>query len=716
MTFAADFAMMRRLAGNPVLTCVKPRDQWTTTPAGYAYDADYDLFSSAVTGNTWKPASSNDLKAADYVTVKILPAVRGNASVMLDFGGIVNDGTRQCRVLPADVATIEAAQWFELDGYTYDRGAVIAAPPGAALWYEVELKLRDTNRIQPLDTSQPRFLLDGMWAEIHPGTGKIAFTRFDEDATGDDGTGTFHLWIANRDGSGQTCISSALPLIHAGLSSWHVSGEWLICSREMPSHTNVHAIAHPGTGLYVNIWAVRPDGTDWTQLTDYATAPVGYPDLDEPIGALIPRFSADGTQVAWSHKTGFNPANPAGYGYWELVTADWSTPGGVPTLTNLQTYQPQGDVLYELWDNNSDTGEWLVAINAGVLDGWIDTHLWTPGSGTTTNTTGPSFQWNEQSFFSPDGQTILGYSSMLQDGAYNPANFFATFYSDLQLWSKDSDLSSFRRLTWFNHVGHAQYFARNEDMVVRPIPHQWLPDGTILFYVTFNTTAGVQLHGPSQVWMMTHGSDIPAVTETTVVIQPDSTYGFDTTIVSAVPTTNAGALATMGVGDWTAAASAAYRSLVRFDLSSIPADATIVSATVELYEIDAVDTEALGTWDVNMHHIKLGWDPASATWNERYPGAAWAVAGAGDAADVLIYPLATVTMDGTAASDFVAFTSMRLRDWAQFVVAGHWPNFGFWLAAGTAEYQGGAGKAGNAFVSSNGATASQRPKLTVIYS
>lgn len=140
MTYASDFRLMRQMAGNAVLTCVKPRAQWTATPTGYTFDADYDVFVNSG-GATWKPTSSASLNAADYVTVPFLPS-SGNAERQLVLAGVVDQGSRFGRILPADIATVQAAQWLEIDGYTYDLTEATPMPAGAALWYAVRLSKR----------------------------------------------------------------------------------------------------------------------------------------------------------------------------------------------------------------------------------------------------------------------------------------------------------------------------------------------------------------------------------------------------------------------------------------------------------------------------------------------------------------------------------------------------------------------------------------------
>ena len=140
MAFAQDFAQMRAMAGWPVLTCVKPRTAWASVPAGYTFDASYDAYLNSG-GTVWKPKTSADLTAADYETVAILPGA-GTLEKQLVAGGLVDQGDRFVRILPASLATLQAAQWMELDSMTYDLAEATPYPAGAALWYILRLRKR----------------------------------------------------------------------------------------------------------------------------------------------------------------------------------------------------------------------------------------------------------------------------------------------------------------------------------------------------------------------------------------------------------------------------------------------------------------------------------------------------------------------------------------------------------------------------------------------
>src|SRR3989304_2482514 len=71
--------------------------------------------------------------------------------------------------------------------------------------------------------------------------------------------------------------------------------------------------------------------------------------------------------------------------------------------------------------------------------------------------------------------------------------------------------------------------------------------------------------------------------EQTLTIQPDSSAGVDTLLDKSSPTLNFGTNVQINSGERTGFADAIQRSLIKFDLSSIPSNAVIISATLTLY-------------------------------------------------------------------------------------------------------------------------------------
>ena len=97
---------------------------------------------------------------------------------------------------------------------------------------------------------------------------------------------------------------------------------------------------------------------------------------------------------------------------------------------------------------------------------------------------------------------------------------------------------------------------------------------------------------------------------------PNSTHETDTTI---------------RIGEDNAATDYYRRALIRFDLSGIPSNATICSATLSLF----VGSSSGATYDrvVRVYRLRTAWSEQTGTWNVASTGVNWQVAGASGAND-----------------------------------------------------------------------------------
>jgi hypothetical protein len=91
----------------------------------------------------------------------------------------------------------------------------------------------------------------------------------------------------------------------------------------------------------------------------------------------------------------------------------------------------------------------------------------------------------------------------------------------------------------------------------------------------------------------------------------------DTHVASATPTTNFDSAVELVGGGITATI------LLRFDLSSVPVGAMVVSAELVLYTGSMTDTGL-----VSIYPAREAWNAAQATWNQRLTATSWTNAGA----------------------------------------------------------------------------------------
>lgn len=187
---------------------------------------------------------------------------------------------------------------------------------------------------------------------------------------------------------------------------------------------------------------------------------------------------------------------------------------------------------------------------------------------------------------------------------------------------------------------------------------------------------------------------------TYLVLQPDSTTALDTFINSASPGANSSANATLRVGN-------TYRSIIKFDLSSIPAGSTVLWSRLGLYCNGDVSSNAR---TFRVFRLLLSWVLAQVTWNARsVADGNWNTAGAFGAADCEQSDIGN--RDFTASETLNEFKYFTLTASAiqAMITGGAFTNNGFLIKADTEsadQYN---------FASANDATAGNRPIFEVVY-
>ena len=188
----------------------------------------------------------------------------------------------------------------------------------------------------------------------------------------------------------------------------------------------------------------------------------------------------------------------------------------------------------------------------------------------------------------------------------------------------------------------------------------------------------------------------------TYTSQPDETSGVDTFISSLDPTGNHGGVS-IYIGE-SNTSSDVVRTLLKFDLSSIPATAIVESATLSLWQTNDFSDNAR---TLRVFRVKRSWVEVEATWNIYSTGNNWQTAGgfgADDAEQTDIGALAFGASEANGQKDW-SLTASAVEE----MIDGTWANNGFMLKADTEN--------NDAYgFHSSGGTAGQRPKLVVVYS
>lgn len=114
-----------------------------------------------------------------------------------------------------------------------------------------------------------------------------------------------------------------------------------------------------------------------------------------------------------------------------------------------------------------------------------------------------------------------------------------------------------------------------------------------------------------------------------VEIQPDGANMSDAHIVSTAATTNYGSSTELGVGE-SNAGSSVYRSLLEFDLTGLPYDMNVITATLTL----TVDQDLSDGGTLCAYGVHVDWVEGQVTWNQRKNiSVNWQTAGARGAND-----------------------------------------------------------------------------------
>jgi hypothetical protein len=190
-----------------------------------------------------------------------------------------------------------------------------------------------------------------------------------------------------------------------------------------------------------------------------------------------------------------------------------------------------------------------------------------------------------------------------------------------------------------------------------------------------------------------------AAAETVTYQQGVDGYGgcMDTYVVMSTDSTPADAT-TLIVEGYHCSACIDQRTLIRYDMASIDKNATIIKAELMVY---SPRQPRPGAGTVRAYKISRAWTPADANWFNATQSVRWTKAGA----DFDTVPQATLTY----TTQVNVWHTLDVTAAIKGFVSNPETNYGLLLKLDPAMYT-------VAYVSSEGATTSQRPKLVVTYS
>lgn len=190
-----------------------------------------------------------------------------------------------------------------------------------------------------------------------------------------------------------------------------------------------------------------------------------------------------------------------------------------------------------------------------------------------------------------------------------------------------------------------------------------------------------------------------------LTLQPDAASGFDTYIYSGARNSNYGMAADLGIGEDNNAKNRTARSLIRFDLSSIPSNAVMHSAVLSLWTSSDLSSN---NRTIRAYRLKVPFVESEATWNSSAVGVSWQSAGASGPEDRETAAIGSVSILNNEPLN-VEIQIILSPAGIQELVNGSFANNGMIIMADVEENDR------FNYKTSDSPAASQRPKLVIQY-
>jgi TolB protein len=281
--------------------------------------------------------------------------------------------------------------------------------------------------------------------------------------------GKSQIVMLGADGKGKTCVSCGQPGNNDGVRWRPGTGDTLlfVSDRDHP-----YAIGNEGGGLGQELYAMRPDGSQVTRLTQSHAWATNY----------HANWSPDGTRIVWGSTEDRS---------WDVMVADF-----VSDASGMRLGPPRR-VVHDTtwWETHGFTADGRRVLTTNTRAGLLATDVYAVDieTGQKERLTTP-VAWDEHAHLSPDGRKLAWISgrfrpapvAALSDGSLSPVFDFlwigpgilfdmappAGYSTELTLM--DADGSHVQRLTADNQI-----VADNE----------WSPDGKRIIFRQTNTSS-----------------------------------------------------------------------------------------------------------------------------------------------------------------------------------------------------------------------------------
>jgi hypothetical protein len=299
-----------------------------------------------------------------------------------------------------------------------------------------------------------------------------------------DDAGVFQIYTAPAGSEEFTCISCTqvpggpAPSTPKFMPVWHYPvADWMFVGAEMPN-PNWGLVGVCGescelgllvSGLNLNMWAVKPDGSEWVQV---APGPSWSPLAPVWAGYTGPAFTANGTKAYWARVVNGDIFQYT-FGQWTLSQAEFVLNDGVPSFQNVADVTPPGANWVEPGNFAPDGETLLLSSDIGLSPTQAygqDQWTYDVVTGALVNLTNSPDVWDEHGLFSPSGKKIVWMSSLPYPGNNQAVNLKTEF----MLMSSDG--TNVVQLTHFNVPGYAESTSQGSVAAVAV----WSADGSTL--------------------------------------------------------------------------------------------------------------------------------------------------------------------------------------------------------------------------------------------
>jgi hypothetical protein len=273
--------------------------------------------------------------------------------------------------------------------------------------------------------------------------------------------GVFQIYIGKRGDKDSvlTCISLNGPngkkrsfkKLNKMQVQWHPSGKFLICAVEWDNYPELHYTPRKtllgllACGIWMDIWAVTPDGKTWTKLVKTVRGFTG------------PAFTPDGSKCVYAEAKDTGDLRRDKFGCWWLRFAEFNVVNGVPSLSNIKDITPKNTNWVEPGNFHPDGKRVMLTADCGMSDArGQDQFILNVYTGELINLNNTPTVWDEHGLFSPDGSKIVWMSAYPYRDDPNSSRIIGI---KTEFMIMNIDGSDQRQLTHFCQQGYPEYGA-----------------------------------------------------------------------------------------------------------------------------------------------------------------------------------------------------------------------------------------------------------------